>query len=409
MTLPLEILLAFSLVFCAFQLLAAWSSLHGARRRRSSSTPPAHPSDSAPPAVSILKPISGLEDRLGTNLESFFHLRYPAYELVFCFQDPADPALPLVRGLAGCHPRVDTQIVVGDHREGLNPKVRNLIPGYRRSRHELILISDANVAVSPGYLAEAVSHLRDPRVGLVSHLVRGVGGRTLGADLDNGYLNTFILGSVTLLDRVGLSCVIGKSMLMRRSHLEDMGGLESVRDLLAEDYVLAQRTRQAGRRVVISGSPVDRVAVTGGVRPFLRRYTRWNAMRRTIAGPAYALEIVANPTFLAAVLAGATLAGTGPERPTIVIAGVGIGVKMALDACSQLLLGVRLRPRHVFLTPLRDLLCAYAWAAGYWNRSVDWRGAKVALGKGSRLSAAEPTPSSAARFPAEGPAPSRGI
>lgn len=360
------------------------------------------------PPVSILKPITGLEDRLGSNLESFFHLSYPAFELVFCFQDPSDPALQLVRNLARRHPDVDAQIVVGDYRGGLNPKVRNLIPGYRRARHELILISDANVSVSPGYLTEAVSHLRDPRVGLVSHVVRGVGGRTLGADLDNGYLNSFIVGSVTLLDRLGLSCVIGKSMLMRRRDLEELGDLESVQDYLAEDYILAQRIRAAGRTVVISAAPVDRVAVRGGVRAFTRRYTRWNAMRRTIAGPAYALEILANPTLLAATLVGVTLAGGGPERPTIVMAGIAVAIKMALDAGSQLLLGAALKPRHVLLTPVRDLLLAYAWAAGYWSRSVSWRGTKVTLGRGSRLSSATELPAPACFTPAEEPAPSQG-
>lgn len=407
MTLPFEVLLAVSLLFCALQLMATWRHLRALPGCRSESPHEREATGAPTPPVSILKPIAGLEDRLASNLESFFRLSYPFFELVFCFQDPSDPALPLVRGLARRHPGVDVQIVVGNYRRGLNPKVCNLIPGYRRARHELILISDANVTVSPGYLTEAVSHMRDPRVGLVSHVVRGVGGRTLGADLDNGYLNTFILGSVTLLDRLGLSCVIGKSMLMRRSDLEDLGGLESVQDYLAEDYILAQRTRAAGRTVVISATPVDRVAVRGGVRAFTRRYTRWNAMRRTIAGPAYTLEILANPTLFAAILVGVTLAGGGPERPTIVMAGIAVAFKMALDTGSQLLVGAPLRPRHVFLTPVRDLLLAYAWAAGYWNRSVTWRGTRVALGRRSRLSRTAELPAPTGHAPAEEPAPTR--
>ncbi len=406
MTLPFEVLLGISLLFCAAQLLATWRHVRPTAKRLYQSPHEPESATTAPSLpVSILKPIAGLEDGLASNLESFFRQNYPAFELVFCFQDPSDPALRLVRDLSGHHPDVDVQIVVSGYRGGLNPKVCNLIPGYQRARHELILISDANVSVSPGYLTEAVSHLRDPRVGLVSHVVRGVGGRTLGADLDNGYLNSFIVGSVTLLARLGHSCVIGKSMLMRRRDLEALGGLESVQDYLAEDYILAQRTRAAGRTVVISAAPVDRVAMRGGVRAFTRRYTRWNAMRRTIAGPAYAVEILANPTFLAAALVGVTLAAGGPERPTIVMAGMAVGVKMALDAGSQILLGAPLRPRHVFLTPVRDLLLAYAWAAGYWNRSVSWRGTRVSLGRGSRLSRTMELPTPVCFPGGEEPAP----
>lgn len=392
MTLPLELLLALSLAFCVLQLGAAWRHLRPSPERGSRPLPTPEVPIAAPSPVSILKPISGLEDALAVNLLSFFRLDHPAFELIFCFQDPRDPAVPLVRRLCREHPAVRSRIVIGDYREGLNPKVCNLIPGYRVARHDLVLISDANVRVAPDYLTEALSHLDDPRVGLVSHLVRGVGGRTLGADLDNGYLNGFVTGSVTLLHRLGRSCVIGKSMLMRRSDLERLGGLESVRDVLAEDYVLTQMMKAGGRSVVISDAPVDRVAVRETVGAFLRRYTRWNAMRRTIAGPAYLLEPLTNPTLLAVLLVVATLLDGGPERPTILMAGMVVAAKMGLDAGMQTLLRVPLKPWQAFLTPIRDLLLAYAWAAGFWTRSVSWRGTRVTLGPGTRLSRLEVRP-----------------
>lgn len=340
------------------------------------------------PSVSILKPVTGLEDEFAANLESFVHQDYPDYEIIFCLHDHKDPALPLLQSLRSQHPAVDMSIVVGDYSRGLNPKVSNLIPGLERARNDLILVSDANVRVRPGYLREAVSHMRDPGVGLVSHVVRGTGGASrasLGADLDNGYLNTFVVGSVSLLERMGISCVIGKSMLMRRSDLEALGGLEVVKDYLAEDFVLTANLKRAGLRVVISPSPVDRVAVHTDVRTFLRRYTRWNAMRRTISGPVYLLELLANPTLIAVALAVAAIAGSGPKYSPAAIAGAALAVKMALDAATHLLLGLPLQGRHLALTPLRDLLLVYAWAAGYWTRTITWRGTRLAVGRGSRL------------------------
>lgn len=208
----------------------------------------------------------------------------------------------------------------------------------------------------------------------------------MGAHLDNGYLNTFIVGAVSLLDRLGISCVIGKSMMMRRSDLEALGGLEVVKDYLAEDFVLAGSVKRAGLRVVVSPSPVDRVAIYTDVRAFLRRYTRWNAMRRTILGPVYVLELLANPTLIAVALAAAAVAMSGPRHPAIVIAGAALGIKMALDAGTQLLLGLPLRARQL-LTPLRDLLLVYAWSAGYWTRTITWRGTRLAVGRGSKLRA----------------------
>jgi len=380
----LEVLLLISVTFVAAQFASTWRHLRlpGGPNSRKAERPPR--GDWAPP-VSILKPITGLEDGLRANLETFVRLDYPDYEIIFCLQDPEDPALPLLRELQTRHPASNISIVVGDYSGGLNPKISNLIPGYERARNDLVLVSDANVRVRPGYLREAVSHIRDPNVGLVSHVVRGAEGATLGADLDNGYLNSFVVGAVTLFDRVGISCVIGKSMLMRRHDLEVLGGLEVVQDYLAEDFALAARLKHAGFRVVISPSPVDRVAVRADVRTFLRRYTRWNAMRRTISGPVYMLEPLANPTAIAVALAAAAIAGFGPDNPTIAIAGAAVGLKMALDAGTQILLGAPLRARHVLLTPLRDFLLVYVWAAGFWSRTITWRGKRLVVGRGSKL------------------------
>ncbi|MHB9150674.1 MAG: ceramide glucosyltransferase [Thermoleophilia bacterium] len=380
----LETLLLISMTFVVAQFASTWRHLRDAGAPDSGRSERTLPGEWAP-SVSILKPVTGLEDELGANLESFIRQDYPDYEIIFCLQDHEDPALPMLQSLRSQHPAVNMSIVVGDYSRGLNPKVSNLIPGLERARNDLILVSDANVRVRPGYLREAVSHMRDPGVGLVSHLVRGTGGASLGADLDNGYLNTFIVGAVSLLDRMGISCVIGKSMLMRRSDLEALGGLEVVKDYLAEDFALAANLKREGLRVVISPSPVDRVAVHTDVRTFLRRYTRWNAMRRTISGPVYLLEVLANPTLIAVALAVAAIAGSGPKNPATAIAGAALGMKMALDAGTQLLFGLPLRARQLLLTPLRDLLLVYVWSAGYWTRTITWRGTRLAVGRGSRL------------------------
>lgn len=382
MTLVFEILLTVSLVFCCAQVVAAW--LH--RRPSFKARPVAGraAAESLPP-VSILKPLCGLDDRLAENLESFCGLDYPSYELIFCLQDPADEALPLARELRARYPDVEISIIVGDYRDALNPKVANLIPGYRIAQHGLVLVSDANVRVAPGYLTEAVSHLEDPRVALVSHLVRGTGTGTFGAALDNGYLNGFVFGSVSLLERLGTSCVIGKSMLMRREDLERIGGFEAVQGFLAEDFMLATLFKRNGRRVVISPMPVDRLCTSQDTRGFLRRYIRWNAMRRTISSLGYALEPLANPTFLALGLLGVAAATGDVTNRALVLSGSAVAAKMALDAGLATLLGATPRIREMPLTVVRDMLLIWAWIAGYLTRDITWKGATLSIARDTRL------------------------
>jgi ceramide glucosyltransferase len=381
----LEVLLLVAMTFVVAQSLCVWSCV---RRRGRGGDAEKRPTGSGHmPPVSILKPITGHEDGMRANLESFMHLDYPDYEVVLCVQDPEDPALPLLEDMKADHPERRCRIVIGDCSGGLNPKVSNLLPGYETAEHDLILLSDANVRVGPSYLSEAVSHMADPAVGLVHNLVRGTGGATLGASMDNGYLNTFLVGTISLFDRLGISCVVGKSMLFRKGDLEPLGGLREVQDYLAEDYAIATRLELAGLRTVVSPFLVDRVATETSIGSFVRRYRRWGTMRHSISGPAYLLEPLTNPNPFALTLASLAAATRGVFDPAFALAVAAVATKAMVDGATLRALALRPRLEDVLVGPLRDSLIFYAWAAGGVSRSVVWRGRRFHVGKDSRLRA----------------------
>ncbi len=334
------------------------------------------------PPVSILKPLKGVDDGLMDNLESFCNLDYPEFEIVFCLQSPSDPALRVVRKVAERHPGCDIRVVIGHCFDGMNPKVNNMIPGYLESRHPFVLISDSNVRVRPDYLRKAIVYFADPEVGMVNHLVRGIGARTLGARLENGHLNGFILGSIATMDGMfDLPCVVGKSMLMRKTDLGGIGGLHEVRDFLAEDYVLGRLVRKAGKRIVISADAVDNVNRYRTIREFLSRHARWNRMRLAIAGPGYLSEIFANPVFFALLL----LLASGGSREATMAAGAVVLCKFGTDLAMGMLLGAPDALRLALAGPLRDLMVAGIWFSAFFSRTVTWRGRVLRITRRSRL------------------------
>lgn len=376
----LQIWIAVSVILCLVQGACAVAVLR--RRPRSQNT-------SFLPPVSILKPLKGTDDRLLENLERFCRLDYPEYEIVFCVQGENDPALRVARKIRDMHPDRDISIVVGSYHRGLNPKVNNLIPGYRAARHPYVLISDSNVRPRPGYLREAVSHLEDPGVGMVTHLVRGVGAQSLGARLENGHLNSFILPSVVLLDRLlKWPCVVGKSMLMRKADLERVGGLEAVQDVLAEDYVLGSRFRQAGMRVVVSALPVDNMNMYRSVGDFASRHLRWNRMRLWVAGPGYLAEPLSSPLVPALL----NLAVTGFSLKAWIAAIFAAGAKLVADSAVSRALGIRGRTGDLLVGPARDLVAFGLWFWAFFGRTVEWRGRTLRITRGSRLVPTEPGP-----------------
>jgi len=374
------------LVGYAMQILAVRSHLARQENRQGSGV--AHPDIDSwaslefTDPISVLKPLKGLDDNLFDNLESFCLQDYPQFEIIFCVQDRNDPARKVAAKVQERHPDLDISILVEDCQIGLNPKVNNLLPAYRRAKHPYILISDSNVRVGPDYLRAVIQPMRNPAVGLVSNPIRGVGGRSLGAIFENLHLNSFIMGSVCFLDRfLRMPCVVGKSMLMRRIDLEAAGGLFAVRNVLAEDYVLGRTIHSMGLKVVLSEYPIDNVNHYWSLRRFVNRHTRWGKMRWCIGGFRYLVELISNSVFVSWL----SLLFWGPTGYTVVLAGAVSFLKIAGDYFLARRISAGIPSWHFLFSPIKDLLMGILWFAPLLSRSVTWRGNRFRIGPDSLL------------------------
>lgn len=334
------------------------------------------------PPVSILKPLKGLDDSLYENLESFCRQDYPEYEIIFALRSTDDPAYRVALRIKEQFPARDISIVAEWCGEGLNPKVDTLVPAYRASRHGFVLISDSNVRVEKEYLKEIVKHMEDPGVGLVSSLIRGVGGRSIGSALENLHLNTFVVGGVCFLDRFfKVPCVVGKSMLFRREHLEELGGFGEVKDHLAEDYIFGRKMKQLGKKVVLSNHIINTVNESWHVRQFLARHIRWGKLRRQIGGAAYSLELIGNPVCMSLV----PLLILGPSRMTLLLQFIAFSLKASGDYLMSRQVKAGVNPALYLLSPLKDFLIGMAWFVPIFSNKVEWRGDRYIIGKDSFL------------------------
>lgn len=370
-------LLALSALGLCFFGLGAWSAVRHVRGRR------VPRSVAELPPISLLKPLKGNEERLADNLRSFFTQDYPELEIIFSTTSFDDPALAVARAVAAEHPRVPVRFVLSNEVWGLNPKVANLEGALRVARHDLVLQTDANVRIRPGYLQAVVSEFLTERADLLSSLVVGVGERSPGAAMENLQLTALIVPSVCFALRFfGVPCVIGKSMLFRRSTLERLGGLALVKDTLAEDYLLGRAFQRAGLRVILSAETVENVNVETTVDRFFSRHARWLKMRAVIHPPAFVADPFANPVALAALASVASGLDPGIVFGAVILTAV----KMCLDAfVLARVRGEPMRARLLAVAPLKDLLLFAMWPYAAVSRSVEWRGARYRMGWQSRL------------------------
>jgi len=372
-----------ALALAAVGLLLAALQLAALRRVLAAPSPP-------PPArwpgVSVLKPLKGVDPALAENLESFFALDYPELELVFAVADADDPALGVAREVAARHPQVACVLLADARSVGPNPKVNNLANAARHARHDVLLISDSNVRVEPRYVKDLAARLEQPGVGLATNLVRGTAGRGAGGALETLQLATQVAGGVALVQGVLCwPCVMGKSMMLRRSDVDTMGGWAFLGSHLAEDQVSAEEMHRMGRRIALSSRPVDNVVGRLAVPAAASRHLRWARIRRFICAPGYAGEALLCPVVMALV---AVLAA--PSADTALAAGLVLVASSLLAAASETLLGVR-RPawHYPVLELVRQLGVATLWPVPWGSDEVSWRGHRRRIGPRTRFEALE--------------------
>lgn len=338
------------------------------------------------PPVTIYKPLKGIDEDLETNLRSFFQLDYPEYQLLFGVADAEDPAIDVVGRLFAEFPDRDAQLIVGNPAFGLNPKVENLAAMAPFRRHDVVLVSDSNVWVRPSYLRETACYLADPSVGLVSNIFAGVGEQQFAAALENLQLNGFVAGGVAMAAGVGATCVVGKSMLMPQRALEAIGGLASVRNLLAEDQAIGVKVRKAGYALRLSHHVIDNVNVSRGFSWFINRHSRWFKIRRRMAPAAFLMEPLVNLPLIGLVWAFSADSGFG-WGGLASLTGLGI----ARDAFhSWWLRGSVPKLRHLLLGPLKDLVLLLVWIDALMESRVVWRGNRLFVGRFTRLRRGRP-------------------
>jgi ceramide glucosyltransferase len=344
-----------------------------------------HPREYASSAsVTILKPLCGADASLAENLETCSRQSHENLDLVLGVADPDDDALPVALRFCRDSAR-PTRISVGEDETLENPKVALLERMSWQSDGEWLVVSDSNVRVSSSYVRDALS-LATPDVGLITHLVVGSGGESFAAYAENLQLNCFVAPAMCgARFLAGQTCVIGKSMFLRRKALEQIGGFQSVGHFLAEDYVLGQAIEKAGYRVVTAGMPVLAWHEGWTLSRFVNRHLRWAVMRRSVSRSAYLCELLftPGPALMLALGLGSVLPEAGFLTPWL---WAGLGLHQLQNALSfTRMTGRRVPLMALLIDPLRQWLGLGLWVLGWFVETVEWRGKAYRVGVGSTL------------------------
>jgi len=133
------------------------------------------------PLVSVLKPVKGIDDGLEANLESFYQLDYPLYEILFAVDDWQDESLAIIKKLAARYPGIHTKILATGDPLAENPKIHKLSWLESESRGRLLWVTDASVRVEPQTLRGLVEKYSSSKAKLIFSPVLGTNSRSLAS------------------------------------------------------------------------------------------------------------------------------------------------------------------------------------------------------------------------------------
>lgn len=322
------------------------------------------------PLVSLVRPVCGIDNHAADTLSSTFKLDYPHYEILFCVASPGDPVAPLVRALIAAHPDAGARLLIGDDRVSNNPKLNNVLKGWRAALHEWIVLADANVLMPPDYLRSLFARWRAD-TGLVASPPIGSRPSGIWAEVECAFLNTYQARWQYLADAFGFGFAQGKTMLWRRADLERAGGIEALAREVAEDAAATKIVRAAGRKVRLAARPFPQPLGRRSASEVWNRQLRWARLRRASFFACFLPEALSGgllPIVLLAAIAPAF--GLPRALSTISFAIFWYGGEMLLASIASWHLSLR----YPFCCLLRDLLLPALFVKALSGDDFAWRG-----------------------------------
>jgi ceramide glucosyltransferase len=360
--------LALALCAAAYACLSLWAWF---RCQRLAKHQRAHVNDQASHPVSILKPLHGAEPRLYENLRSFCTQQYAQpYELLFGVRDPEDAAIAGVQRLQREFPQQSMALVIDPMVHGANLKVSNLMNLLPHACHGWLVLADSDISVAPDYLTRVTAPLNDPRVGIVTCLYHGVAGDAFSARLGKLFIDDWFAPSVRLSYAFGSTrFAFGSTIALRRDTLEAIGGFGALKNTLADDFWLGERTRRLGLRTVLSELEVGTDASEARLAELWSHELRWLRTIRAIspAGFFFSFICLTWPLLVLALL-------LSPSVPCLIVALTGAAARLARYGAGWRSAARSSRWRDAWLTPFRDALLLVEWAGALIHWQVEWRG-----------------------------------
>ncbi len=344
--------------------------------------------DPAPP-VTVIVPARDEEATMEACLARLTAAEYPALEVVVVNDQSTDRTGEIARRVAARDPRV--RVIDGVERPaGWTGKNWAIHQGSEAAAGAWLLIVDADTELEPRALPEAIARAEARGVDLLTVFPRV----RLASFWERAVLPAIGLVPSYRIDRYNDPAspdanAVGYFLLFRRTAFDAIGGYQSIRDRVGEDWIIAKRVKGSGLRLEMVLAPE---LVTKGFGPtlhdiwqgFMKNFMLVLDGRRAAALAALPLVLLLSaflvmPWLALAQAAIGAIAAPAAWRSALALAGLGVAQLMALQCVRRAMaLTAGIDERGLWLQPLGAAVTAAMWLAAIvrttFGLGLTWRG-----------------------------------
>jgi hopene-associated glycosyltransferase HpnB len=235
----------------------------------------ARPGDAtAYPDVDIIVPARDEVETIGPVIASLVAQDYPGNFRVTLVDDNSTDGTAAAAGTA---PRL--RVLPGQPKPaGWSGKLWAVSQGIAASTAPVLLLTDADIVHDARHLSALVARLQDPRVELVSEMVRlnctSFAERALVPAFVYFFQMLYPFASVND-PRSGVAAAAGGTVLVRKEAVERIGGIEAIKGALIDDVTLAKAIKTVGPLYL------GHSGLATSVRPYPHFWDIWSMVSRT--------------------------------------------------------------------------------------------------------------------------------
>ncbi len=345
------------------------------------------------PAISILKPVHGLDPEAYENFASFCRQDYGGdYEILFCVDGHRDAAAPILEQVIRDFPQRAIRVLYGSGRNATNDKVAKLARLASEAQYEIVVISDSDVRVRPDYLRTVVAPLADPRLGAVTCFYVPTRDTNLVQSLQSiGMVSDFYAGILVARQLDGVKFALGPTIATSRTRIAGFGGFEALENRPADDLLVGRLIAEQGYDVKLLSYPVETVPDYHSLRSLYHKRLRWIVVMRHMR-PWGHMGLIFTQGLAWSLLAVAA-------HPTAATAAIYLGGYLGLRSAMVWMIGIhglkqRVLWRKLPLIPVWDALALVIWLVSFTRSTLRWRDGEYAIREGRLvpLEAGTPAP-----------------